>query len=117
MRRISETLITQFDRGLIADSSKRPQDCLLVHFEVNVGSQQMADTQEEGEENAVEFLDMEDAPLKRSHIDDRKIVERVLEAVLQARLDLPLLKAELRDAELDSSVDRRALGLLSISRW
>ena len=49
--------------------------------EVDSCSQQKLDTQEEGEEFDVEWVRWEDAPLKCSFADDRKIVEKALEAI------------------------------------
>ena len=83
--------------------------------EVDSCSQQMANTQEEHEEFDVEWVRMEDAPSKCSFVDDRKIVEKALEAVPHPPLPLSLPVPELRNAYLDASVDRQALGFLSIS--
>lgn len=83
--------------------------------EVDSCSHQMADTQEEGEEFDVEWVRMEDAPSRCSFAEDRKIVEKALEAVPRPHLPLALPVPELRDAYLDGSVDRQALGFLSIS--
>ena len=49
--------------------------------EVNSGSQRRLDTQEEGEEFDVEWVPMEDATSKCSFVDDRKTVEKALEAI------------------------------------
>ena len=49
--------------------------------EVDSGSQRKLDTQEEGEEFDVEWVCWDDAPLKCSFADDRKIVEKALEAI------------------------------------
>ena len=83
--------------------------------EVDLGSPQMEDTQEGGEEFDVEWVRIEDAPSKCSFGDDRKIVEKALEAVSRPPPVLSVPVSELRDAYLDISVDRQALGFLSIS--
>ena len=56
--------------------------------EVDSGSQRKLDTQEEGEEFDVEWVRLEDAPLKCSFADDRKIVEKALEAFLRSLPDV-----------------------------
>ena len=81
--------------------------------EVDSGSEQKSDTQEEGEEFDVEWVRMEDAPSKCSFGDDRRIVEKALEAVPRPLLPMPV--HQLGEAYLDSSIDRQALGFLSIS--
>lgn len=83
--------------------------------EVDSCSQRVADTQEEGEEFDVEWMPMEDAPLKCSFDDDRRVVEIALEAVPGTLLAPPPPVDEIRDAYLDPAVDRQALGLLFIS--
>ena len=49
--------------------------------EVDSGSPQNLDAQEEGEEFDVVWVRLEDAPSKCSFVDDRKIVEKALEAI------------------------------------
>ena len=49
--------------------------------EVDSGSRQKLDTQEEGEDFDVVWVRLEDAPLKCSFADDRMIVEKALEAI------------------------------------
>lgn len=83
--------------------------------EVDLCSRQVADTQEEGEEFDVEWVRMEAAPSKCSFADDRRIVEKALEAVPRPPRALSLPISEWGDAYLDASVDRQALGFLSIS--
>lgn len=83
--------------------------------EVDSCSRQKTDTQEEGEDFDVEWVRMEDAASKCSFVDDRKIVEKALDAVPCPPLSLSLPVSGLRDAYLDASVDRQALGFLSIS--
>lgn len=81
--------------------------------EVDSCSEQKSDTQEEGEDFDVKWIRMEDAPSQCSFADDRKIVEKALEAV--PRPPLPMLVDRLGEAYLDTSIDRQALGFLSIS--
>ena len=81
--------------------------------EVDSCSEQKSDTQEEGEQFDVEWVRMEDAPSKCSFVDDRRIVEKALEAVPRPRLAMPV--DQLGEAYLDTSIDRQALGFLSIS--
>ena len=81
--------------------------------EVDSSIEQKSDTQEEGEEFDVEWVRMEDAPSKCSFVDDRKIVEKALEAVPRPLLPVPV--HQLGEAYLDPSIDRQALGFLSIS--
>ncbi len=83
--------------------------------EVDSCSRQMADTQEEGEEFDVIWVRMEDAPSRCSFVDDQKTVKKALEAVPRTPSALSLPVPELRDAYLDPSIDRYALGFLSIS--
>lgn len=83
--------------------------------EVDSCSCQMVDTQAEGEEFDVIWVRMEDAPSRCSFVDDQKIVEKALEAVPRMPSALSLPVPELRDAYLDPSIDRQALGFLSIS--
>ena len=71
--------------------------------EVDSRSQPMTDTQEEEEEFDVVWVRMDEAPSRCSFVDDRKIVEKALEAVPRA---LPLPVHEVRDAYLDPAVDR-----------
>ena len=82
--------------------------------EVDSCSYQKPDTQEEGEEFDVEWVRMKDAPSRCSFVDDRKIVEKALEAVPRPPPALSLPVAELGDTYLDASVSQ-ALGFLSIS--
>lgn len=49
--------------------------------EVDSCSEQMANTQEEGEDFDVEWVRLQDAPSKCSFVDDRMIVEKALEAI------------------------------------
>ena len=74
--------------------------------EVDSCSQQKVDTQEEGEEFDVEWVRMEDAPSKCSFVDDRKIVEKALEAVPRPLPAVSLPVADLRKTFLDPSVDK-----------
>ena len=81
--------------------------------EVDSRSEQMPDTQEEGEAFDVEWVRMEEAPSKCSFLDDRRIVEKALEAVPRPSSPMPV--DQLREAYIDSSVDRQALGFHSVS--
>ena len=83
--------------------------------EVDSCSHQRLDAQEEGEEFDVEWVRMEYAPSKCSFEDDRKIVEKALEAVPRPLPAMSLPVAHLRETYLDPSVDKQALGFLSIS--
>ena len=83
--------------------------------EVDSRTQPMTDTQEEKEEFDVEWVRMDEAPSKCSFVDDRKIVEKALEAVPRSPPALSLPVREVRDGYLDPAVDRQALGFLSIS--
>ena len=56
--------------------------------EVDSGSQQQLDKQEEGEEFDVEWVGLEDAPAKCEFVDDRRIVERAVEAVSRRLSDV-----------------------------
>ena len=77
--------------------------------------QRIRDTQEDGEEFDVEWVRIEHAPSKCSFDDDRKIVEKALEAVPHLPLASTPPDHQVRDAYLDATVDRQALGFLSIS--
>ena len=81
--------------------------------EVDSCSEQRLDTQEEGEDFDVEWVRMEDAPSKCSFVDDRRIVEKALEAVPRPPLTMPV--DQLGEAYIDTSIDRQALGFLSIT--
>lgn len=66
----------------------------------------MADTQEEGEGFDVEWVRMENAPSKRSFVEDGEIVEKALEAVPRPPLALSPPISEFHDAHLNASVGR-----------
>ena len=83
--------------------------------EVDSCSQRMSDTQEEGEDFDVEWVCIENAASKCSFDDDRKILAKALETVRHAPLPSMIPVHEVRNAYLDASVDRQALGFLSIS--
>ena len=83
--------------------------------EVDSCSQQKLDAQEEGEDFDVEWVRMEDAPSKCSFADDRKIVDKALEALPRPVPTMSLPVADLRETYLDPSVDIQALGFLSVS--
>ena len=115
----AQELIDSYHTEPIAVEQRMNQDVRKIIFwfiaEVDSSSQRMSDTQEEGEDFDVEWVCIENAPSKCSFEDDRKILAKALEAVRHAPSASILPVHEVRGAYLDATVDRQALGFLSIS--
>ena len=114
-----QQLVDSYHTEPIAVQQRMNQGVRKIIFwyiaEIDSSSPRMNDTQEEGEEFDVEWVSVENAPSKCSFEDDRRIVEKALEAVPRAPLASTLPIHQVRDAYLDTSADRQALGFLSIS--
>lgn len=113
----AQELVGSYHTEPIAVQQRMNQDVRKIIFwyvaEVDSTSHRMRDTQEEGEDFDVEWVCVENATSKCSFEDDRKILAKALEAVRGVPSASILPVHEVRNAYLDATVDRQALGVLS----
>ena len=83
--------------------------------QVDSCDEQTMGTQEQGEDFDVRWVSTEHAASHMSFLEDRKVVEKALEAVQSIPFGLVSVSFDFRGAYLNTSIDPRGLGFLCIS--